>query len=323
VKKNKKSTKPFQVSVIIPTYNRSKILKRCLGLFFKQDYPKNKTEVVVIDDGSIDDTKRVIDKLKEKVPGGFGFKYLIQKKQGPAAARNLGIKKCRGDIVIIVNDDFLPEEDLISQHVKFHHLFPTPKIAVLGYTTWSPEIEITPFMYWLENGGPLFNYSHIKGDEASWWQTWTCNISYKKEFLLKEGLFDEGFPYAAWEDVELGYRLHKKGLRIKYNKEAVGYHYHPTTLISSMNKMKTHGASAVIFGEKVSDKSHLPLLARKDTGLLIDLIDRVFFISPVCYVMERVALFCEPRYIFHHLYKYLLLHNRVLGRRKFLKKGHV
>lgn len=319
---NPKKNFPF-VSIIIPTFNRSKTLEKSLNLFFKQDYPKDKTEIVVIDDGSSDNTNKTVKNIKIKLPKKIRLKYLFQKNKGPSVARNLGINNCQGSIVIIVNDDTLPVKEFITEHVKFHFRFPKKNFGVLGFTTWSPEIKITPFMRWLENGGPLFSYNQIKGVKINWQQGWTCNISYKKEFLLENGLFDEDFPFAAWEDIELAYRLFKKGMEFRYNKNAIGYHYHPTTLKSSIRKMNTQGISVVIFGGKIKEKSVLPPLAKKDLGGLIDLFDRIFILPPIEYLLKRIALFCESRFICYNIYNLLLLHYRVLGRREFLKRQHV
>lgn len=317
---NNNRKNPTFVSIIIPTFNRSKTLEKSLSHFIKQDYPKDKTEIVVIDDGSSDNSKKTVNNIKIKLPKKLRLKYLFQKNKGPSSARNLGIKNCFGSIVIIVNDDTFPIKEFISEHIKFHSLFPKINFAVLGYTTWSPEIKITPFMRWLENGGPLFSYHQISGVKINWQQAWTSNISYKKEFLLKNGLFDEDFPFAAWEDIELAYRLYKKGMKFRYNKKAIGYHYHPTTLKSSIRKMRTQGKSVVILGNKIKDRSVLPPLAKKDLGGLIDLFDRIFISPPIEYILKKIALFCESRFICYNIYNLLLLHYRVLGRREFIKK---
>ena len=310
---------PF-VSVVIPTFNRSQILKKCLGCFLKQDYPESKTEIVVIDDGSSDNTKKMVGKLKKNQPKNLPLTYLFQKNRGPAAARNLAIKNCRGSIVIIVNDDILPQKKFIDQHVKFHLRYSQKNYAVLGLTTWSPEIKITPFMSWLETKGPLFSYNQLKGVKANWRHGWTCNISYKKDFLLNNGLFDEDFPYAAWEDIELAYRLYQRGMRLRYNKKAIAYHYHPTTLASSIKKMRNQGISVVILGKKIKDKSILPPLATKDIGSLIDILDRILANPPIVFLIRKVAFFCEPRFRCHFIYDPLLLHYRAIARREFIKK---
>ena len=100
-------------------------------------------------------------------------------------------------------------------------------VAVLGYVTWSPNIEVTPFLKYLEETGVQFGYPMIRDpDRVGYNFFYTANVSVRRSFLIEYGLFDEDFPYAAWEDIELAYRLEKAGLQIKYNRCAVGYHDH-------------------------------------------------------------------------------------------------
>jgi len=214
----------IQLSVIIPTYNRKEILRSCVYALFAQNISHNKYEILVIDDGSNDGTKKMIEDMIEKAP--VSLRYFKQFKKGPAAAKNIGIKNSRGEIVLFINDDIIATPSLINEHLKFHDKNPDKKIAVLGYATWHPKLKITPFMYWLENGGPQFDYSGIDSGKTDWRRFYTCNISLKKDFLLTYGLFDEDFPYASYEDIELGYRLADRGLAILYNRNAIGYHYH-------------------------------------------------------------------------------------------------
>jgi len=301
------------VSIIIPTHNRSSVLEKCLNSFLAQNYPKNKTEIIVVDDGSTDNTAKIA-KIYPKI------NYYYQSNQGPSSARNLGINKCQGQIVLIVNDDTIPQKNLITEHIKFHLKFSKENYAVLGYFTWSPDINITPFMYWLENGGPAFSYSQIKTTKVTWMQAWSCNLSYKKSFLLKYGLFDQDFHQAAWEDIELSYRLNQHQLKIRYNKNAIAYHYHPTTLDSSQKKMITHGIGGSIFKEKVTDSSILPFLYQNKIWNLVNVIDKIVFTPPVVYIFNKLAHFCETRFICHYLYTYLLLHYRVVGRRRYLNQ---
>lgn len=284
---------PF-VSVIIPTYNRAKILQKSLFAFSEQNYPKEKFEVIVVDDGIAD--------------------------KGPATARNLGIKTAQGEIVIFVNDDIVPEKNFIAQHANSHLAYPQKNIGVIGFVDWSPELKLTPFMQWLGEKGPQFSYSQIKGTWAEWWQAWTCNISFKKEFLLKVGLFDPSFKHAAWEDIELGYRMSKHKLKLFYNKQAVGYHYHPMNIRLIKEKMKINGASAVILGQKIPEQKFLPPLARNKAGRVIDFLDRIFLPSPIVYIMEKIVFWAEERLRLGFIYNLLLLHYRVIGRREYLQK---
>lgn len=240
----------MQLSVIIPTYNRKDVLVKCLQALFRQTCPTEKFEIIIVNDGSKDDTKNVVGKLMADAP--VKIHYCEQSNRGPAAARNMGIKKASGEIVLLIGDDMIANENLLQEHISWHIRFPEEHAAILGYVTWSPEIKVTPFMRWLENGGPQFAYNQIKSETVdNYGFFWTCNISLKRKFMLNKGLFDEEFPYAAYEDTDLGYRLTLEGLKIKYNRSAAAYHLHPGINVRNYKKrMEVVGESEVIFSNK-------------------------------------------------------------------------
>lgn len=300
----------MKISVIIPTFNRGETLKKALVSLERQSVPKENFEVLIIDDGSFDNILTETSELIKKV--NINTTLLVQKHSGPAKARNLGIQNAKYEIVLIINDDTICTNDLLSEHLNFHQKYHQIEAGVLGYVTWSPDIEITPFMRWLERRGPQFSYHKIKGEKAYWYQLWTCNISFKKSFLLENKLFDEDFPYAAWEDVELGYRLYKKGLRLYYNKKAVGFHYHYTDLDSMKNKMKIHGKSALIIKRKVP-KKYCPPLVLFPYYQIFSIIDKILFIKPFSLFWEFLAKFTEKRYAWGGFYILLLIHYKLLG----------
>jgi GT2 family glycosyltransferase len=175
--------------------------------------------------------------------------YLYQENKGPAAARNLGIKSAQGDNILFVGDDIIADELLLSEHLKEHQKY-NQSIAVLGYITWHPDIKPTPFMKFLEQG-VQFNYPAIEDkDIVPYGFFFTANLSLKKEFLIKNGLFDEDFKYPAFEDIELAYRLKEKGMVLRYCPQARGYHYHPIQLKEYCQRQEIAGRSAVLFAKK-------------------------------------------------------------------------
>lgn len=243
------------VTIIIPTYNRKDVLEKCLAALSNQTYPKNNYEIIVIDDGSFDGTEIMMKSYSDDFP--CPLKYFRQENKGPAAARNVGIKNASGQIILFTGDDIIAQPNFIEEHMKWHELYPQNNTSVLGLITWSTDIVITPFMYWLENGGPQFHYWKIKDkkevDSKDYF--YTSNISLKKNFLLESNhFFDEDFPYAAYEDIELGTRLKQQGLLLKYNKNAVGYHHHFTSLESFCQRMIKVGESRRIMKKKQREK---------------------------------------------------------------------
>lgn len=239
----------MDISLVVPTYNRGEILKDFLLAVEDQTYPARKVEVVIVDDGSTDQTKDVV---RERIRNGkVKIIFILQEHKGPAVARNLGVKKAKGEIILFLGDDILPTQKLLSEHVSWHKKFSQENIAVLGYVTWSPKLEITPLMKWLEESGTQFAYRDLQGKkETDYTHLYASNVSFKNNFLLKNGLFDQDFPFAAYEDLELGYRLKRKGLKILYNRNAIAYHYHPTNVKDLEGRMVRVGQSARILFQK-------------------------------------------------------------------------
>ncbi|KJR41168.1 glycosyl transferase family 2 protein, partial [Candidatus Magnetoovum chiemensis] len=102
-------------SVIIPTYNRSGTLSRCLEALSAQDFPFDKFEVIVCDDGSSDDTAAAVTRFKASLT----LKYIRQDNKGPAAARNLGILNSIGKYLLFLNDDAIAADNLLTNHSRF------------------------------------------------------------------------------------------------------------------------------------------------------------------------------------------------------------
>ena len=230
----------FDLSVIIPSYNRADYLVKVLTLLGRQTYPCGRFEVIVADDGSRDGTEDAVKRMQFQAP--YSLTYIKQQNAGPASARNKAVKASSAGIVLFTGDDILPKEDLIEEHIKSHRQ--NEGAAVLGFVDWSTEIEVTDFMRHVAPDGFQFRYGGIKDpNNCGFRYFYTSNISLSKKWLSKDQ-FDEGFPYGALEDTELAYRLEKKGLRIILNMKAVGYHIHAMTMDSFCRRMRLVGLSA-------------------------------------------------------------------------------
>lgn len=237
------------LTVIIPTYNRKDILKKCLNAIFNQTYPQSNYEIIVIDDGSTDGTEALVKSLLNDSP--CALRYFKQKNKGPATARNVGITNASGKVVLFIGDDIIATSTLLEEHYNWHKRYSHDNIAVLGYVTWVPGAKVTLFMEWLEQSGVQFGYSLIRDSaDVPYNFFYTSNVSVKRDFLLKYGLFDEDFPYAAWEDIELAYRLAGEGLRIVYNSAAVGYHEHQVCPRSFCKRSRLAGKAMAILHQK-------------------------------------------------------------------------
>jgi len=230
----------MDLSVIIPTYNRSVLLERVLLGYSQQTWSPERFEVIVVDDGSADDCSTLLEGLAARVP--YRLVRFAQRHSGPAAARNRGVRAARGRFLLFTNDDMLPAPDLVERHPEILHQH--PESAVLGFVEWSPELKLTDFMSYLAPYGPQFDYTKPEHLESCGVGSFcTANISLAKSWFDADG-FDEGFPHPVMEDVEIGYRFEKKGLKIRFNRTAVAFHHHEMTTHSFCARMWRAGVSA-------------------------------------------------------------------------------
>ncbi len=233
-------------SVVVPTFERPDTLLRVLDALASQVSPPD-FEVVVVDDGSADETPARLSAYRPAYP----FRFFLQKNSGPAAARNRGIEEALGRFILFLGDDTVPESKLLSVHARAHEEASHASVAVLGYTTWPRDRRVTPFLHHINEYGLQFGYGLIEDpDSVPFNFFYTSNISLERERLRKAGLFDTSFPHAAWEDIEMAYRLIRSGLKIVYRPEAVARHHHDITFQSFRKRQERSGEAAAIFYRK-------------------------------------------------------------------------
>ncbi|MGE5314730.1 MAG: FkbM family methyltransferase [Acidobacteriota bacterium] len=230
------------ISVIIPTYNRLGILKKCLDALTRQTISASSFEVFICDDGSTDGTEAAVKKMR--MP--YRLEYLRQENKGPAAARNLGIRKAAGELLLILNDDAILEPDALAIHLALHAKHRGEKIAVLGEFKWPDAYTHvlagyiasktdTVFDYPKMTAGLLYDFNHF----------YTCNISLPTRTAIEAGLFDERFSGPASEDIEFGFRLEQAGYHVLYEPECIAWHEHAVSVDSFCRMHQTRGYGAV------------------------------------------------------------------------------
>lgn len=252
------------LTVIIPTYNRVQLLAKALAGYEKQSAPELIRELLIVDDGSTDGTESFVREFRAK--SRLPLRYLRQSNQGPAAARNLGISEATSDLILFTDSDIIPSHDLVEQHNTWHRRHPETHTAILGYVTWSPEVNPTPFMRWYGEDPMLFAYRSAHGrTELDFRYFYTCNLSLKTVFLREHGLFDESFRSAAYEDTELGYRLSQHGMVLRYNPDAVAYHHQFFSFAAACRKARANADAAQRFFRTEAGQQILKQIERKQS----------------------------------------------------------
>ena len=274
-------------SVVIPTWNRLDMLLRVLeALEAQRDAPT--FETIVINDGSTDDTERVLSQRK-------GITFRTQPNGGPGRARNHGVSLANGKFVVFIGDDTVPEPRFLAEHARVHRESnDDPMVACLGYTGWPRGERVTAFMDYINDYGLQFGYKLIRhGNVVPFNFFYTSNISIDRQ-LLAEQPFDTTFPSAAWEDIELAYRLDAKGLAIRYNERAVTRHHHPMTVDSFARRQYTVGKSGAIFYQKHPELGHFLGVHELETRRLADEA-RLERLRRTARLGERFRLLARPR----------------------------
>jgi glycosyltransferase involved in cell wall biosynthesis len=231
-----------RVSVVVPTYNRRVRLARVLAGFDRQTVPASTFEVVIVDDGSKDDTQSW---LAGNTARSYAVKTLRQENGGPARARNAGIAAASGELILFIDDDVEPTPELIAEHLRFHDA--EADVVVIGPLA-SLDHYAQPWVAW-EQSKIERQYAAMerKEWEPSFRQFWTGNASVAKAHILAAGGFDVSFNRA--EDIELGRRMHERGVRFRFNPKARGMHHAERSLDAWIAMHKSYGALEVqIFG---------------------------------------------------------------------------
>lgn len=191
----------MKCSVIIPTIGRKTLPQVLEAIYANDNFEILNPEILVVFDGKI--------RKDLTLPQNANFQiFETGKKVFAGGARNLGIEKSTGNILIFIGDDTIPQKNWLQKIVDFHQKFPDEKRGLLGKISWTTELQNDDFHQFLENGAQ-FNFSQIRKKGAAWKHFYTSNISIKKS-LIGEERFSDKFNGWGFEDIEFGYRLEKK-----------------------------------------------------------------------------------------------------------------
>ena len=224
------NTPDADLSIIMPCHDRGHHLVRILRAYERQTSAAA-FEIVAVDDASSDDTPRV---LQQFLPERFHLRYVrLPLSSGPAAARNVGLALARAPLVAFVGDDICPAADFVAAHVYAHRVEPGETVAVLGRTIWPVDLPQNTLMTHIDGvGAQQFSYHNMHDDQFyDYRHLYASNVSLKRSLLERQhSRFDESFRSAAFEDAELGWRLERIGLRIRYRARILATHYHYSTI---------------------------------------------------------------------------------------------
>ena len=236
-----------EISVVIAAYNKGNTIGFTLDSLRKQTQSSELFEVIVINHDSTDETLEIVEKFQQQSSYSLRFDNLKRVGYNISMVRNAGIRLSRGQIVLILDGDIIASSQLLEEHVAQHHLGNQIVLGLIYGAGLSPkkweekngELDSWPFdnpkkLFYLARESPnlvdqreiWLNGQNINHFKAPWLCFWTGNASIDRDLLCTMGMFDENMTRS--EDLEMGYRLHKRKAKFQYSKFAAGLHYpHP------------------------------------------------------------------------------------------------
>jgi len=267
-------------SIIIPAYNAEKTIRKCLDSVLKQDF--SDFEVILVNDGSSDNTEEIINQY---TVDQYDVKQIVlAKNSGPAKARNTGIKKAQGEIIVFIDSD-----------VTFKD--PGALLGLAEIFKGKPEIDgviMIKDKIPLNKGlTPLYiaYYKYYLWNQPGEYQTsfTTERSAVKKHIFDKVGYFDEGYRKPDVEDFEFGYRLEKENYKIYIARSIkVGHHFETFKQLTKKTLRRSWQWIRLFLKRKKFD----PVYSTKERGIktligatVFPLILVSIFIPPISYLL--------------------------------------
>ena len=288
----KDSELPF-VSVIIPAYNEEKSISRTIDSILKSDYPIHKFEILVVDDGSKDNTLRIAKKFENEM-----LKVFHKKNGGKASALNYGIKKSNGKIIFSMDADTFVEPETMKKMVRYFKnenvMSVTPAMLIHKPKSILQRIQHAEYMLglFLRKAFASLNSIYITPGAFS---------AYRKSFFDKYGGYDEG---NITEDLEMSLRIQYKGYAIENCAEAPVYTIAPNKFKPLLIQRRRW-----YYGLIKNLLKYKSVLSKKygDLGIFvlpISLISIFFAVFTTTYLFIKIILNVQKEVLFYSLSNY-------------------
>ncbi len=256
------------ISVLIPTFGRAQKLARCLARLSRQDLDHRRYEVLIGVDGKDeanepdDEAAQAVRALASTSAGAMRAVVFEFDHAGPGATRNRLARHAEGKLLLLLNDDVLPEETLLSAHLRAHEEWSARSgraAMALGAAPWvvpGSAGQDSVFDRLVRETSMIFFYDRMQeaidkgeaGTDHDWGfrHAWTLNLSLPRSEFERAGGFDERLTYACYEDLEFARRVHDGGrVPVLYRPECVVHHDHRITPQSYLARERLMGRAAL------------------------------------------------------------------------------
>jgi len=230
------------ISIIVPVRNEANFIEKTLKQLIVQDYPRDRFEILVVDGESTDDTRALVAKIAQR---DGHVKLLSNAKRLSSAARNIGIRASKGDIVLIVDGHC----DLVNNQLFKNAVsaFERSGADCLGRPQPLDISDATPMQQAIAfaRSSRLGHHpeSFIYADQERFVPAHSVAVAYRREVFEKVGYFDERFD--ACEDVELNHRIDKAGLKCFFTPSIQVRYYPRSSLRGLFRQIARYGRGRV------------------------------------------------------------------------------
>jgi GT2 family glycosyltransferase len=226
-------------SIIVPTYNRPTQIRACVAALSCLDYPRDRFEVVIVDDGGAEPADVDIAPFRDRLE----IKVFRQTNAGPGSARNTGANNAKGRMLAFTDDDCMPRADWLKALAARYGALPDPAMVGGSVANALPD---NPFATASQLIVDVGNAYHNSDPNNSRFFT-TSNLAVPADRFHELGGFDESFGTTASEDRELCGRWKHCGYRMIYAPEVVVDHAHALTTRTFIQQHFNYGRGSARF----------------------------------------------------------------------------
>ena len=244
---------PF-VSVIIPVLNGERTIRDCLVSLLRMDYPPERREILVVDNGSTDRTAEIIKSLP--------VSYLHEDRKGASYARNRGIEASKGEILAFTDADCVVTSGWLRELVE---RFENEEVgAVEGETVAYPTD--TPLEQFQGRTSSYARQIRLESPLAPY--VILTNVAFRREVFQRIGLFDPRFPAAGGEDIDFSWRFFQEiDLALRFSPKAVVFHRHRSTVWGFFSQQMRNGRGLAVLRSKYQSKDRKGASYARNRGI--------------------------------------------------------
>lgn len=269
----------FDASVVIPVYNAQETIQLCLDSLARQNYPKNKYEIICVDDGSTDSSLEIINSFQS----GVSIKSSTQQNSGPAFARNKGAQLAKGSIVVFTDSDCELSPDWLNEMLK---PFEDEYVGGVQGRYKTKQKELCPLLDQIDIEGRYRKMMKSENIDS----IGTYSAAYRLKLFLDLGGFNTKYKVACGEDFEFSYLVAKNDYKMVFANKAVCYHTHPETLKKYLKTKFSRGYWRTLLYKNNKDK----IVNDSYTSSVM----KIQYLFIVSFFLSVPLFFVNPKYSF-------------------------